>query len=95
MFNALSGIESSQLEYSFILPNQNWNKAYPVDNESRTIVLDSLKNEEKGLKDTIRVLRKRQGVKRNLIRIIKSLLAYLPVSLIDSIKRTYYKISGK
>lgn len=95
MFDVLSGIETSQCEHSFILPNQNWNNAYPLDNESRTVLLDSLRNDEIDLKDSIKVLRKRQGGKRNLIRIVKSLLAYLPVSLLDRIKRTYYKISGK
>ena len=87
-----NSIEYSECKLIDFLPNQGWNKQYPIYKDGREVVFNALKNEGTTIDDVIEVLRSNQGVTKSLIRTIKLILSYLPSPLSDSIKRLVYKI---
>lgn len=87
-----SSITCSPCSYNEFLPYQSWHLSYQMESENRKAILTTLADSQLGIDDAIRELEKRQGVKKNIIRLIKTILAVFPLGLTNSIKRILYRI---
>ena len=87
-----SSITCSPCSYDEFLPYQSWHLSYLMDSENRKAVLSTLADFNMGIADAIKELRRRQGVKKTIIRHIKTVLAVFPLGLTNSIKSIIYRI---
>lgn len=81
--------------YDDLLPNQSWNKKYAVNALARKAVLSSLSSPDANIEDAIKVLRKQQGIKTAVKRVLKEILALFPQGLTIFLKKVLYKIRNR
>lgn len=93
VFDSIKGnITYSECDYQDFLPWQSWGKSYSIDTEIRKATLNSLSNPEEDINDAIRVLRKKQPLKNNIMRMAKSTISILPLQIINTLKRIKYSL---
>lgn len=92
LFNEISGIDTQEHDLGGFLPNQSWGKSYHVNPEDRQQLLQELSEKDTNINKVVKVLRSKQNITTCVIRNVKHLLSYLPLSFNDSIRRIVYMI---
>lgn len=96
VYDSIKGnIIYSRSDYQDFLPWQSWGKSYSIDTEIRTATLNSLRNPEQDINDAIRVLREKQPLKSNIMRMVKKTISILPLQFINTLKRIQYSLMDK
>ena len=90
LFGEISGIDYQEFDIAEFLPNQGWNKEYHISKANRKAIMDILKTESANIDEVIQELYSRQNLKETVIRHIKHILYYMPLSVTDGIKRCVY-----
>lgn len=91
IFNKIKNQTTSETcNYEDFLPWQSWGKTYSINTNLRTAVLTSLKDPSKDVDDAIRTLRKHQSALNNIKRIIKTAFSFLPLRILNLMKRIKY-----
>lgn len=81
-----SRIKYEECSYSECLPYQSWNLTYKPNVQLRCLLLESLMKEEDSITDTVKILHKRQPLKRKLKRYVKNILRHFPSGVTVMIK---------
>ena len=85
-------ITLANCDYQDFLPWQSWGKTYSVNTEIRKAIINSLNNPQENIVDAIRVLRKKLPFINNIMRLAKCTISFLPLQLINTLKRIKYSI---
>lgn len=77
----------SEHPYSDFLPYQSWGREYHPNKEVREAMLEALDDENRPVRDAVRILYRSQGLKAKAKRYAKQVAYYLPIDVVRWVKR--------